>query len=1277
MRIEAIAIGDESCGSARLRCHRPARLAPSGFRWKLASKGDVSFDCDVLYVQKIAEPWVVEAASKAVAEGVPVVYDIDDDFGVWPGMDEAAMVELASRVTVDTEGRKALLGCDPSKVRVVPPGVDYMDHAPPPLEASGGVSGIVTFGSNHSVVASRGWMDAAEVGEKTHIASIQLIPGKWVSWDLGTFVDELRSCDVCLLVHGDGADRRCANRLLAAMAAGVPTVTSDSMAYRRVLDSIGLGWLVARGPEWLAAPLRRLADPEMRMEVSRTFMEHAWGRHHPRVQAEALARVLAEVGPPDSRRTLRRLVADPVVNRHSYQMAHVEAMYREVREGRPRAGVEFGVGRGLTSIAMALGMKDNGMGRMVSYDTFELDPEEGRQSLGIPFGEASLNMERYGVDDIVTLARGDVRKWMGEPQPFQLLHVDIDNDGEKIRSIWSAVRPMLDFGGAMLFEGGKRARDEVGWMRAGGHVGMADVQEETGYTLADETKWGLGRIGAGARRLGGAPKRVLVVIDEYGWAFEFFARGWSAHSRHEVSFVRHDEFDPPTAYAENDVVVVMTTLLASLYLGEKVERLIPARTILGVRSALGWELADPADFAALVANSKVAHDMILRKWPRALNVCYSRGAVDDSIFTPGPLGDKVGWSGNPRQPVKRVHLLDGIARRWGGVSRKSDWGERFFKRGRSREDQLAWLRSLRCFVQLSSSEGMSQALMEAVACGVPVVATDAGDTAQLVAEPWVVPVEPESGCVERVNDLVDGIMADDDVAATAAAENLRRFREGGWGWSSRASDMDVLVDGVTTEPLVSVVVPCWKQAEYLERSVGSALAQTVPVEVVIVDDGSPDDCAEVATRLARANIGRVRLVRQENTGLPGARNAGIGAARASYVFPLDADDELGSRDVLARAFGVLMRGFDVAGVDLVRASDGSVLRAEMDEGRIARENCVPACAMYRKSLWERVGGYKKEMRGGYEDWEMWVSVLEAGGTFGRAEGVHVDYDDAHPGRMSPEARTSRGYWRLVAEMDKLHPGFFQPEQPAAGVSVILSSYNQAGKLPLALEALRGQGVAPLEVVVADDGSTDGTLEWLDEQEDAAWPFRLRYVTREHSWYRLASANNLAAARAKGSRLLFTNADQVHCPGSVGAHSGLSGNVVGAGMFKGVDASRSGLVDLGMVRRFGEVERLARDHPSRKTNEGYVGKVDPNRNPIGVWGGNFSVPAGVFRDVGGYDAAFDVGWGGEENDLVGRCVRAGATVSWVARSVIYHLDHPARAYARAQLGSGLYGRKTSG
>lgn len=93
------------------------------------------------------------------------------------------------------------------------------------------------------------------------------------------------------------------------------------------------------------------------------------------------------------------------------------------------------------------------------------------------------------------------------------------------------------------------------------------------------------------------------------------------------------------------------------------------------------------------------------------------------------------------------------------------------------------------------------------------------------------------------------------------------------------------------QPLVSTIIPCYKQAHYVAQAVDSVLNQTYPnVEVIVVDDGSPDNLDEVMA--AYASEPRVRVIKQQNSGLSNARNHGVAEARGAYLQFLDSDDWL-------------------------------------------------------------------------------------------------------------------------------------------------------------------------------------------------------------------------------------------------------------------------------------------------------------------------------------------------------------------------------------------------
>lgn len=188
----------------------------------------------------------------------------------------------------------------------------------------------------------------------------------------------------------------------------------------------------------------------------------------------------------------------------------------------------------------------------------------------------------------------------------------------------------------------------------------------------------------------------------------------------------------------------------------------------------------------------------------------------------------------------------------------------------------------------------------------------------------------------------------------------------------------------STTPIVTIVMPCYRQAEFLPQAVVSVLAQHFTRwELIIVDDGSPDGTAAVAERLIAANPERkISLLRQANAGLGRARNAGIHAGSAPYILPLDADDTIAPA-MLARTVSMLDQrpevGFVYSDAVWFGAEERIHRAGPFDPTRLAINNYLTAHSLVRRKAWEQAGGYcGRGIVDGFEDWDLWLSLVEHG-----------------------------------------------------------------------------------------------------------------------------------------------------------------------------------------------------------------------------------------------------------------------------------------------------------
>ena len=195
-------------------------------------------------------------------------------------------------------------------------------------------------------------------------------------------------------------------------------------------------------------------------------------------------------------------------------------------------------------------------------------------------------------------------------------------------------------------------------------------------------------------------------------------------------------------------------------------------------------------------------------------------------------------------------------------------------------------------------------------------------------------------------------------------------------------------------PLVSVIVPCYQQAQYLADSLGSVLAQTYPnIECIVVDDGSPDHTAEVVSEfIQKYPESDIKLVRKANGGLSSARNSGVAKAKGEFILPLDADDRLHPLMIEKLIEALVHFGKDIAYCDIKHFGacdkfwETGPFRLE-DE---IHDNRIPYCSLYRRVVFDEVGGYCTDLDA-YEDWDFWVGALDKGFSAVKVPGGYFYY----------------------------------------------------------------------------------------------------------------------------------------------------------------------------------------------------------------------------------------------------------------------------------------------
>lgn len=230
-------------------------------------------------------------------------------------------------------------------------------------------------------------------------------------------------------------------------------------------------------------------------------------------------------------------------------------------------------------------------------------------------------------------------------------------------------------------------------------------------------------------------------------------------------------------------------------------------------------------------------------------------------------------------------------------------------------------------------------------------------------------------------------------------------------------------------PLISVIMPAYNAAKYIQQSIDSVLSQTYSHwELWIVDDGSTDDTAATVKKVTEKDK-RINYVLQNHNGQGVARNNGIRKANGDLIALLDADDTWVANKLEKQVSFIMSTNADLVFSDIiVIGENSSVKRDSWEVGKSSYHgkqglisflngNKIPLpSVLFKKNIFFRVNGFEERLESQYgEDYDLWIRMLQAGATFASTDDKLAAYRQ-HPAQIT---RNTKAMIQVVERLKAL------------------------------------------------------------------------------------------------------------------------------------------------------------------------------------------------------------------------------------------------------------------
>ncbi|MDR3532308.1 MAG: glycosyltransferase [Rhodopila sp.] len=489
--------------------------------------------------------------------------------------------------------------------------------------------------------------------------------------------------------------------------------------------------------------------------------------------------------------------------------------------------------------------------------------------------------------------------------------------------------------------------------------------------------------------------------------------------------------------------------------------------------------------------------------------------------------------------------------------------------------------------------------------------------------------------------------------------------------------------------MISIVMPVFNPPpDHLRAAIRSVQAQFYPRwELCIADDASTDPSIAVLMREAQAADSRIKIAWRDCNGhISAASNSALGLATGAFVALLDHDDLISPRALYEVAARIVADPcIDVIYSDEDHIDDAGrrsmpYFKPDWSPELMMGQNLISHLGVYRRSLLERVGGFRIGLEGS-QDYDLALravaettpdriahipSILYHWRQCGRDRSFSETALDrcAANARRAVSEFLSRSLPEIQVQPAPAAPAWsrviYPIPQPEPMVSVIIPTRNQAVMLARAMDGLlNGTDYRTLEVLIADNGSDEP--EALNLLEKLARNPRVR-VLRCPGPFNYAALNNHMVQEAAGSIILMLNNDiRVIDPGwlrEMVSHAVRPGvGAVGAKLLYPDDTVQHGGVTIGM---FGVAGHQYLNKPRR--DPGYFGHLNLVRNVSAVTAACLMVRRQTYLEVGGLnEVALPVAF--NDVDFCLKLVEKGYRNLWTPYAELYHLESASRGTDR--------------